>query len=349
MKILHIITLAEIGGAQSVVNNLVAEALRDGNQVMVASSEKGGLWDILPPDAERWKIRDLQREVSLLKDMRVMASLRKANRAFRPDIIHLHSSKIGVLGRLCLPASKIIYTVHGFDSVRHANRKFLFLEKLLQNKARHIVGVSRYDHVNMLAEGISTNVCAIANGIADHTIAAYDTNVLDKAKDVILSKPGFRIMCIARVSPQKNFPLFLEIARQLSDEPVNFFWIGNKEKMTGLPDNVFCLGEINDAHRLLPLADLFLLPTRYEGLPVSILEALCYGVPVIASDVGGISEILNGQNGTAVSSDAESFIREIKRYMNNDQLLANARKEARRSYEENFTINLMYKAYKALY
>ncbi|WP_353721895.1 glycosyltransferase [Dyadobacter sp. 676] len=351
MKILHVITLAELGGAQSVVINLARESVNDGHEVMVASSEDGELWKVLPSGVAQWKISPLQRSISLSKEHKVVNELRRVYRIFKPDVVHLHSSKIGILGRLAFPRKKIVYTVHGFDSIRVAFRKFLHLERLLQTRAKHIVGVSKYDYQNLLGEGIKKNVSYIYNGITDYSasIPENQSESYRRLAETIRSKNGFKVMCIARISPQKKFELFCEVAGLLEAHNIHFFWIGNKDEITGLPANAYCLGEAEDAHRLLKYADVFMLPSNYEGMPMSILEALCYAVPVIASDVGGVGEVLNGLNGKAVANTAREFADQILHYANNPAELAKAKNEARKSYEEYFTVGAMYRMYLSLY
>ncbi|NIJ55753.1 glycosyltransferase [Dyadobacter arcticus] len=351
MRILHIVTLAEIGGAQSVVLNLAKESAVFGNQVMVASSVKGELWNLLPKEVLQWKIPSLKRSIRLGDDLRVIRELRKINITFRPDVIHLHSSKIGVLGRLAFPTQKIVYTVHGFDSIRLAFRKFLYLEKLLQTRSKHIVGVSKYDVNNLMAEGIKSNVKCIYNGISDffQFHKEKETELDEELRHAIQSKKGFKVLCIARISAQKKFDLFCEVAEQMKDYPVHFFWIGNKEQVYDTPENVHCLGQVENAHRFLKYVDLFMLPSNYEGMPVSIIEALCYSVPVVASNVGGIPEMLNGRNGVALKNDRSTFVSAISEYIENKDLLDSSRFEARKSYENFFTIRIMFEAYMKLY
>ncbi|SDG08461.1 Glycosyltransferase involved in cell wall bisynthesis [Dyadobacter soli] len=351
MKILHVITLAELGGAQSVVINLARESVNDGHEVMVASSEDGELWKVLPSEVAQWKINPLQRSISLSKEHKVVNELRRLYQIFKPDVVHLHSSKIGILGRLAFPKKKIVYTVHGFDSIRIAFRKFLHLERLLQIRAKHIVGVSKYDYENLLNEGIKKNVSYIYNGITDYSTNASEnqSESYQRLTELIQSKDGFKVMCIARISPQKKFELFCEVAELLAGHNVHFFWIGNKDEMADLPANAYCLGETEDAHRLLQHADLFMLPSNYEGMPMSILEALCYSVPVIASDVGGIGEVLNGLNGRALANTPNEFANQILHYANHPADLVKAKSEARKSYEKYFTVDAMYRMYLSLY
>jgi hypothetical protein len=169
MKILQAITLADLGGAQSVLINLCTCLINDGHEVIVVSELEGQMWDILPDDIKKIKIKNLQRSIHPLKDLRVILQLRKIYKQYNPDVIHLHSSKMGLLGRLAFPKSKIIYTVHGFDSIRVAYRKFLFFEKLLSRRTKYIIGVSQYDYNNFISEKLSkNNISYIYNGIIDY-------------------------------------------------------------------------------------------------------------------------------------------------------------------------------------
>ncbi|GHB59243.1 glycosyltransferase [Persicitalea jodogahamensis] len=351
MKILHVVTLSELGGSQSVIISLSVAAVADGHKVMVVASSGGGLWEILPQEVQQWPIDTLTREINPFCDFKTYRKLKKIYRKFCPDVIHLHSSKIGVLGRIAFPRDKIIYTVHGFDSIRIAYRRFLPLEKILQRSCAHIVAVSRYDYMNLIAEGISRSVTYIYNGIEDYqsilsqplpaTIESYGKR--------IEAGKSFAVICIARISPQKKFDLFCEVAQSLIEQDIDFYWIGNKEVPGNLPENVHCLGEIPNAHQLIPYSDLFFLPSHYEGLPISILESLCYGVPVIASDVGGVPEILNGKNGFSLKNDVEAFRQVILYYKTKKAIHKSAGNEARLSFLSHFTVNRMYRSYLALY
>jgi len=354
MKIFQVITLAYLGGAQSVVINLVKEAVNEGHEVFVLSEEDGPMWDQIPEEAIKIKIKNLQRSIHPLKDLSVMFSLYKTYTKYKPDVIHLHSSKIGLLGRLVFPSKKIIYTVHGFDSIRIAFKKFLPLERLLQSRTRHIVGVSNYDLQMMSQEGISKNTSVVYNGLVDCTnFKPSPTNeILTESVDKLckLKEDGFFIiLAIARLSPQKRFETFQSVAKEFEKEKVKFVWVGNQYQPENLPQNLICLGNVPTAYFLLKYIDLFMLPSNYEGLPMSIIEALAYGKPVVASNVGGIGEILNGKNGFAVSNDTNEFVSKIQFYINNALEYQNASADARKSYVNHFTLDKMYRKYSVLY
>lgn len=352
MKILHVITLSELGGAQSVILNLAKSSVMDGHEVMVASSEGGDLWNELPDQVKKQTVPSLQRAINLSKDWQVIKELKAIYRNFKPDVVHLHSSKIGILGRLAFPKNRTIYTVHGFDSIRVAFRKFLYLEKLFQYRGKHIVAVSKYDNDNLIAEGINRNVSYIYNGISDFkedvTQKNDDTQFLN-LKKTLQESNKFNVLCIARLAPPKRFDLFCETAEQLKEHNINFYWVGNKQAETNTPANVHCLGELTNAHRLLPFSHVFMLASDYEGMPMSILEALCYGIPVVASNVGGIVEVLNTKNGYALQNEASLFAKQILDYKNTSILYEQAKIHARKSYLQDFTVKKMYQSYLSLY
>lgn len=341
MRILQIITLSELGGAQSVVINL-ANMLSLEHEVIVAAGEGDGkMWGLLNDKVKQYKCNYLKRKISLL-DICAVFELRRLYKAMKPDVIHLHSSKAGLLGRIAFPSSKIIYTVHGFDSVRVAHRKFLPLEKLLQNRCGAIVGVSNYDERNLVAEGITHKVSTIYNGIdvplsiPENPFKEFD----DKRK---------RVLCIARLSTQKNHKLFVDIAYKMPQ--YDFIWIGNQTNPDfNYPSNVYFLGSIPSAGSYIKYADLLILPSNYEGLPMVIIEAMSLGKPIVASNVGGVSEIVrNGENGYALDNNPELFVQKIEYILQNQQIYDAFSRESLKIYRDELTIGKMISEYLKVY
>ncbi len=348
MKIFQIITVSEFGGAQTVVANLV-EKLKDNNTVYILFGGEGEAWEHIKSNVNLIKISEHRKQISL-KDIALAIRLFKLRLKYKPDIVHLHSSKMGAIGRLVFDPKTVVYTVHGFDSIRKGFRKFLFVEKLLKSRAAKIVGVSQYDIDGLNEEGISGNVGLVYNGVIDHS---QDKKEWSKDDSVFLQLEEIKqlpfthiAMCISRISAQKKFDLFLDIAELRKN--VAFVWIGNKSDISDLPSNVFCLGEAQSAYDYLRYADVFILPSNYEGLPMSLLEALSFGVPVIASAVGGISEVLDGSNGFAVENEPFIFAEKIDYVLDKD-INERMRINARNSYLKNFTIDKMSEGYEKIY
>ena len=344
MKILQVITRSELGGAQTVVVQLANRLSDKHDVVLVAGEGDGKMWEMVSPRVTCVRSRYLQRALSPVKDIRAALELRRIYRKHRPDVIHLHSSKAGTLGRLVFPTKKVVYTVHGFDSIRLAFRKFMPVERILQRACSAIVAVSNYDEKNLREEGIIHNVSTIYNGITTPDSNSVERlNIANNYKKIVLS--------IARVNPPKEPKIFIETARLLPQ--YGFIWIGNQESVEHLgdiPANCHFLGNIVNAGAYCAQADLFMLPSNYEGLPMVIIEAMSCGVPVVASDVGGVSEIVrNDINGYTLPNRAELFAEKIETILSNENLYARMSKNALEIFKRELTIDKMVEGYMAVY
>lgn len=346
MRIFQVITVSEYGGAQTVVANLVKN-LSPQHELFILYGGNGEAWSKLDNNFTPLKLSNHRKEVSY-RDISLFFKLLYYRFKYKPDVVHLHSSKMGVLGRLAFSKKKTVLTIHGFDSVRTAFNKFLIIERLLKNRAFRIIGVSKYDAQIMKEEGISKNVEVIYNGVPDHSLKPLNTEdyIINELTE-IKEKYNKIIMCISRISRQKKFDLFLDIAKEMPQHA--FVWIGNKERIPDLPENVFCLGEVHSAFSYLTYANLFILPSNYEGLPISILEALAFGVPVVASAVGGVTELLDNNNGYAIENDVSVFKEKIESILSDEQKQKAMSEHARQSYLANFTIEEMVDNYKLVF
>lgn len=344
MKIMLVITRSELGGAQTVVVQLANTLCHEHHVVLVAGEGDGKMWSMVDSRVIKEHAPHLRRELSPMNDIRAAMELRRLYRRHRPDVVHLHSSKAGTLGRIVLPRKRTIYTVHGFDSVRIAYRRFLPVERMLQHLTHGIVGVSNYDSRNLRAEGITRRVSTIYNGLATPVVTNLrHLSPFDSHTKVILT--------IARTAPPKLPQLFIEVARQLPE--YDFAWIGNQHSVTEygqLPNNCHFLGNIVNAGAYCSKADLFMLPSNYEGLPMVIIEAMSFGKPVVASDVGGISEIVrNGINGYVVKNSATAFAARIEEILEDRAKYQAFAKASREIYNAELTVEKMTDKYLNLY
>jgi glycosyltransferase involved in cell wall biosynthesis len=339
---MQVITLCELGGAQSVVINLSNSLCKEHEVIVVAGDGDGKMWQMLSDNIKQIKIKYLKRTLSPIYDFFAIILLMKAYVKYKPDIIHLHSSKVGILGRIVFPRKKIIYTVHGFDSIRLAYRKYLPIERFMQYRCKAIVGVSEYDKNNLLSENINNHIECIYNGI-ERPVS------LQKGPFNLFKNYKYRILCIARLSPQKNSSLFLNLALLLPEYA--FIWIGNQfEPMGTIPSNVFFMGNISNAGAYNEYVDLFILPSNYEGLPIVILEAMSFGKPIVASNVGGVSEIvINDENGYTVENIPEAFASKIQYILENKDIYKRFSENSLKRYEKDLTVEKMVKGYMKVY
>lgn len=346
MKILQIITLSDLGGAQSVVLHLVNAYAKQGHEVLVISSKGGKMWEAFDERVIKVECNYFKREIDPILDLKAIFFIRKIYKKFNPDIIHLHSSKAGVWGRIAgwFQKEKIIYTIHGFDTILNANRIFLPIEKILSRRTNFFVPVSEYDQKLLMNIGIK-NTRIIKNAIPD----IVNNDLLRDLFFEVRSNNKKIVLSVARLSPQKKFEMFLDVARSMKDESILFYWIGNQAPVDNLPENVKCLGEIPNASQYVKHCDLFVLFSNYEGLPISILEAFASSVPVVASAVGGVTELLDGNNGIAVENNVSIAVDAIRFFLNDNIKMQQSKKAARLTYEKYFTIDKMVNSYFELY
>lgn len=349
MKILHIITNTALGGAQKVCIDLCRSAVADGNTVAVASMDGGYLWDQLPSEVDQFKLKNMVKPINPKKDLKVFFELKKVLNSFRPDIIHLHSSKAGVIGRLVsLPhCRRVVYTVHGFDSIRLKYRVFLPLEKVLQYFCGAIVGVSEYDNINLHREKIKKNISTVYNGIDENSIARAEFFPVRTNKKIV--------MTIARISQQKKLQMFLDVAKLLPE--YQFVWFGGSSEHTAedlpnvykVPENVVLLGDVPNASSYIYFCDLFVLFSNFEGLPMTIIEAMSQKKAVVASNVGGIYELVDDTNGALIENDVNIACTAIKNILNNPEIKANMEEKAYEKFTDSFTLEKMWSGYKEIY
>jgi glycosyltransferase involved in cell wall biosynthesis len=151
--------------------------------------------------------------------------------------------------------------------------------------------------------------------------------------------------------PQKLPKLFIDVARLLPD--YGFVWIGNLEEVTEygtLPENCHFMGNIPNAGAYCSQANLFMLASNYEGLPMVIIEAMSMGLPVVASDVGGVSEIVrNGENGYVLENDAQMFARRICEILEDEQKCKTFGDRSLQIFREELTVERMVEGYMKIY
>ena len=360
MRVLHVVTNSDLGGAPRVVTELSAMVVRDGHACAVAANPDGPMWAHLDNRIQRYPLPGMRRSVDPAKDFRTMLHLRRIYREFGPDIIHLHSSKAGVLGRFAAlsagrrMARRCIYTIHGFDSILKIHRKYLPLERFLSRLCGAVVPVSWYDERNLRTAGIGGNIIAVHNGASDRLgRLSADENA---AGCLEASKAAGRpvVLSIARLEAPKRPDLFVEVAHRFPQ--ADFFWVGNVNPpgtmlpaTLEVPGNVRFLGESPEAGFLINGCDIFLLLSDYEGLPMSILEAMSCAKPIVASRVGGIVEALNGGIGFLVSNELLSIEASMNELLGSSEARQRFGQASRARYEATYSAEKMWEGYLRLY
>lgn len=334
MKILYCITSASWGGAQLHVLELCADQLKRGNEVIFIVGNEGPLLDKVKK-LKGLKIiflPSLVREINPINDMKAIIELRKIIKKESPDIVHLHSSKAGVVGRIAAiglrKRVKVIFTVHGWaftDGVSSTLKKHLYrkIEKSVARFTDLFICVSNYDAKIGKRDGVlnnKSNVVVIHNG---------SPLPQQNAVNYSIHSP-IRLVMIARFSHQKDQKTLINAVAKLPKSDYRLTFVGDGETLNtnkkivsnlNLNKNIKFVGFKDDVSKELIENDVYILSTHYEGLPISIIEAMSYGLPILATDVGGNSEmVINNINGFLFSSE-EQLVDKLKYIIKNKNLI----------------------------
>lgn len=354
---MYIITLAERGGAQSHVAELLHRFSAKYRLILVTGAE-----GFLAEHARRHGVPvhlvpDLQRSIHPYYDASAVASCIALMRQVQPDLVHLHSSKAGLIGRLAAQATRIpaIFTAHGwgFQPGVPLRRRIVVwvMERLAAPLARRIICVSDYDYNLALRYGIGDQqrLVVIKNGIFPEAPRAEP----DAAEEV-------RIVMTARFRAPKTQPQVLRAYQLAGISNARLVMIGTGPLLhtsqalahkLGISNQVDFMGERADIPELLAKAHIFVLLSRHEGLPISILEAMRAGLPVVASRVGGIPELVGqGENGFLVANnDVRSAAGALSTLVYSPQLRAAMGRKGRQRFEDQFTLDRMLTQIETLY
>lgn len=362
MNICFIITKAdEIGGAQIHVRDIARKLTDEGHVVTVIVGEPGALVDDLNSmNISVIIINSLVREISPINDICAIVRLRHEIKKLKPDLISLHSSKAGMIGRLStfLLGVPIIFTAHGwaFANGVSENRKKIYciIERILSKLAKKIITVSQQDKDLAIKYKVSNDrqQIVIHNGMPE--IESSLINNQQRGNDVI------KLISVARFSEQKDHrTLFLALSQLMQ-----FSWeltlvgkgplLMQYQQMAtelGIENRIKFVGERHDVAIMLSHSDIFLLISNWEGFPRSILEAMRGQLPVIASDVGGVSEaVINNETGYLIPRKDVQFLRDkLELLLLNKDLREQFGKKGRELFVKNFTFESMYVKTTSLY
>lgn len=260
----------------------------------------------------------LQSSPSPVADSRTLIQLIRYLRTNDYDIVHCHSTKSGALGRIAATVSGLstVFTVHGWGFYNTSYDRFSLIvrwgEQALSYVTDAVVCVSEHDRAVGRRHDIigPTDGWVIHNGIEPININK-DRPTLESVCDIAPDRPI--VGSIGRLTYQKHPEAVVEVGERLHadghDPAIVLIGDGPQyDAVARLAEaataDVYMLGFREDAHSLLPDFDVFALPSRFEGLPLTVLECLHVGIPVVATDVGGVSEaIIDGETGHVVAPD----------------------------------------------
>jgi glycosyltransferase involved in cell wall biosynthesis len=327
-RLLLLVTLAEVGGAQSYVISLLP-AVTDRFEVTVAAHGEGPLRDAAMAARVRYvPLRHVRRALSLWRDPLGLVELLVLILRCRPDIVHASSSKAGILGRLAAWLAGVpirIFTVHGWAFAAYSGvlgRLYRLAERSMLPLTTVTICVAEYERRAGIAAGAcrseQTVVIPNAVDVGAFPRAAHRSRVAELISVGRLREPK-DFMTLARALARLERGSF---RASLAGDGPDRAMIEAELARLGLTETVRLLGDRSDVPDLLADADVFVCSSRSEGMPVSILEAMAVGLPVVASAVGGVPEIVeDGRTGLLVAPAAVAALADALARLIDDRAL----------------------------
>jgi glycosyltransferase involved in cell wall biosynthesis len=347
-RILQVVTRADLGGAQVHVLDLLG-GLKDEFDMVLATGEEGYCTEQARAlGIECHVLPGLVQQINPLSDLKALGSIIRLIRKIQPDLVHCHTTKAGLIGRLGARLMNVpaIYTVHTWCFTEGTSRSWkafgLPAETLAARWAQYIIAVSHANRVAAISKRVApaSKLVTVHNGISDCPQRANPGDV---------DTP--RVVMVARFVNQKNQALLIEAVARLAS-PIILTLVGDgplRQQAEQLAANspahvkVEFLGQRQDVAEILARADLFVLSTNWEGFPISILEAMRAGLPVIATDVDGVREaVFDGDNGILVQAkDRSRLTQAIQSLISDAGLRRRMGARGRAIYEERFSLPAM--------
>ena len=348
-KILYAITKSNWGGAQRYLFDLATNLNPETVDVIVALGGAGELKKRLETNNIRCiSLKKLERDINIFKEISLFFTLLSLYRRERPDIIHLNSSKIGGVGSLAgriynllshRPA-KIIFTAHGWAFEEHRNKlakTIIWIVSWITVVCSHkTIGVSKHQKKPRMP-WVSHKIVTIHNGIEPATYMRKEDarkKIIENipalsayARTFLLNPDTHWIGTIGELHPNKGFPYALHAINALTAtlQNIAYIIIGDGEQRDSilqyiqsknLHDHVFLVGYIPHAENYVQAFDIFLLPSIKEGFPYVLLESAHARIPIIATAIGGIPEIIEHKHSGMLARPQNSEdIQENIRYM----------------------------------
>jgi glycosyltransferase involved in cell wall biosynthesis len=357
-RVLVLITLAEMGGAQRYVASLLP-ALVDEFDIVVAAHGDGWLGDAARRAGARYvALRHLQRAIDPRKDVLGLVELVRLFRHERPAIVHANSSKAGILGRVAALVARVpvrLFTVHGWAFKAHRGataRAYLWADRLMSPITTTTICVAESER----EAGLRAMTCRRTRTVVIRNGVELDRPLRASAAAV---RP-VTVLSVGRLRAPKDFTTLVSAVAAFEPGAVRLLIVGDGPDRPriaeaiarlGLDDSVELLGPRDDVDALLATADVFVLSSDSEGMPMSVLEAMAAGLPVVASAVGGVSEIVrDGETGTLVPPrDPVALGRAIARLVEDPALRQRFGAAGRRRAEREFALAGFQRAHVELY
>jgi glycosyltransferase involved in cell wall biosynthesis len=354
MHVAFIVTRGDaVGGATVHVRDMARHLMDHGHRatVLIGASPSGdAIAEMRRHHIACAPIASLRRDIQPVRDIAAVSEIKQALRRIQPDVVSTHTAKAGIVGRLAARAAGIpaIFTPHGWaitDRISaRSGRVFRVAERFAAPMAHTIVNVCEAERQ-----------LAIKHKIAPmHKLAVIHNGVRD-VPPALLAKPSLdppRLVMVARFEAPKDHDILLRALVPLLrfDWSLDLVGTGPRQESVrtlamelGLLPRIHFSGHSVNTAEHLSQSQIFVLTSKSEGFPRSILEAMRAGLPVVASDVGGVSEaVVDRETGFAIPrNDTAALSRALAGLIMSPTLRRTYGRAGRLRYEQNFTFEKM--------
>jgi glycosyltransferase involved in cell wall biosynthesis len=331
IHVVHVVTRINIGGPSVILESILSDSSNEVRYTVVhgkTDTTEGDYFDGSVNDVRLVAIEGLGRSISPIADLRACVQLIKILRALSPDVVHTHMAKAGVLGRLSAWIARVpirVHTYHGHLLYGYFSpfktRLIIFVERLLSRITNFFVVVGTQTQSDLTTKRIITlsSSRVLFPGVEIHDLV----NGIDRC-GIPIHK--FIVGFVGRLTSIKRPDRFLEMAELLLSQrdDVEFIIVGDgplKSEVSCRAESlsqVHILGWRRDVAALLRATDVIVLCSENEGIPLSLIEAASLGVPIVATDVGSVRDIVqNFRNGFLTSKSPNAIADATSLLLNN--------------------------------
>lgn len=369
IKVMQVIARMNIGGPAILVADLMRNFdSQKVNAILVTGfcdSNESDYLDEVATDLVAIRLPGFGRSISVIKDLNAFYLLLKEIRKFKPDIIHTHTSKAGVLGRIAgliaAPRAKRVHTFHGH--LLHGyfgigkTQFVVLIEKLLALLTVRLIAIGKKVKSDLLKAGVGNEAKYVIIFPGLQPLQVYPKM---QAKQLLgLETSKIYLIFVGRLTYIKRPDRLLEIARFLkADYPNSQLIIAGggellatmkRESISESLPMIF-LGWRNDIDIILSAADIAILCSDNEGIPLTLIQAAQVGLPIISTDVGSVSDIvIHRVNGLLTETTSESLIRATKSLLDSASMREDFGHMGQMRAKEIFTSTEMVKLHERLY
>lgn len=343
-----------LGGAQTHLMNLSRMLAKDGHEVFIMHGGKlHEAYRIQHPYITFITVVHLVHPLHPIEDVKAIREVRQRFRLLRPDIVALHSSKAGTIGRIAAKSMHVpsVFTAHGWSFTEGIPWKkqqlYRLIEQGLAKRTDAIITVSNYD----------ANLARKAHILPKHGLHVVHNGILSTEKPSAIRKKN--IVMVARFQLPKRQDLLLQAFALLEDKATTLTFVGDGptkkevEKLAdtlGVKERVLFTGNQQSVTTYLEEASIFVLMSNFEGLPISIIEAMAAGLPIIASDVGGVRELVTAnENGFLVDNALSELQVYLTKLLADESLRYTMGKKSRVLFDQAFQFETTYEKTMKIY